>query len=175
MKNFFAFGLAFAVLFLVGMAYPPVDKLIEGQQRINGELVLGGPSTSAVRLRSPLVLDSTSTQVASLLPDGGLNPINTQTFGNKGLVIFDIPALSAVLPCYRTDMGGAGGTATIANCPFGSQLSVGVDQVMNSTLCAPPTAVLTAVNTVAIQECVMAFDGGACNMPDASYIVRCNP
>jgi hypothetical protein len=178
--------LAFAVLFgaiavaaLAAMTRPPVEKLVEGQQQCNnGTAICMGDKNHKVRLQGQVYLDSYGGVANSIQADGGFNAAtaNVLSARTKGMLVYDFPALSPVLPCFRSDfLSGAGGTATIANCPFGSSLTVGVDQVMNSTLCSPPTAVLTATNTAAVQQCVMAFDGGACNMPDASYIITCTP
>ena len=177
-KTLFGFGLAVAAFFVISMAAPPVELLIEGQQRINGELVMGGANTP-VRIKGPLFLDSSASNILAYTAstDGGVGSVSAQQalqVGTKALINYDFPSLSSGMVALATACADSS-SVTIANCPFGSQLHLGVDQALVNGF-GTVTPYLSAANTAFVRACSQGItDGGSFNMPDASYIIRCTP
>lgn len=175
-KTALAFVFGFVAMFgLAAMTMPPVEQLVEGQQRC-GSAICMGTKTNPVKLQGPVSFETSGNPVPfTANPDGGPTTLATAdnyiASSTKCLINYDFPAASASnvalgTVCYDSK------TCAIAHCPFGSQLQVGVDQV----LAAGPgtlTAYLSAKDTAFVRECAAMTDGGTFNMPDASYLVRC--
>lgn len=179
MRNLlFGFGLAVLGFISIAMAAPPIEKLVEGQQRINGELVIGGANTP-VRMKGTVFLDTLAPnpQAYTASTDGGVPSLSAAQQGlqqtSKCVINYDLPAASASNVALGTICQDTA-TCTISNCPFGSQLLLGVDQV----LAAGPgtlTPYLSGANTAFVRGCAQMDDAGTFNMPDASYVIRCMP
>jgi hypothetical protein len=168
---------ASAIGLLAAMTRPPVEQLVEGQQQCgNGTAVCLGDKTHVVRLQGSVSFEKSTAALAfTRNPDGGPSTLTTAdnaiTSSTKAIINYDLPALAATFGgpnCFDTR------TATIANCPFGSALLLGVDQVLAGNGTVQPY--LSAANTVIVRGCVSGVDAGnSFDMPDASYIVRCIP
>jgi hypothetical protein len=177
-KTALAFFLGFVVMFaLAAMTRPPVEELVEGQHQC-GNAVCMGTKTNPVKLQGPTSFETPGTVKAfTPNPDGGPTTLSTAdnyvSSSTKALINYDFPGAQASnialgQPCFDSP------TATIANCPFGSQLLLGVDQAL-ATGPGTLTPYLSAANTVFVRECAQMTDAGTFNMPDASYLVRCFP
>lgn len=160
-----------AVIAFVAMDRPPVEQLVEGQHQC-GTAVCMGTKTNAVKLQGPVSFETPGAVPFTPNPDGGPSTLTTANnyvgSSTKALINWDFPPLINAIGSLQTaDSVGV----TIGSCPFGSQLSLGMDQAMPAGGTVVPY--LSAANTVFGRASLQIFDGGTFNLPDASYLVRC--
>lgn len=96
----------------------------------------------------------------------------TITNSPAGTLAYDFPALSGPAGELNTTCA-LSGTVTVTGAKFGDVCVLGIDQApVNEFGTLVPY--VTATNQAKVQACAVGLtDGGAFDMPDASYTVRC--
>lgn len=125
-KTLFGFGLAVLAIAALAMAYPPVEKLIEGQQRINGQVQIGDSATP-VAINGTLILNNAgaggtctlngaSPAVCTATVRSGCNPICTIRGGTAAIAAGG--AACAVSTTTLTATSANGATAVVSYLCF---------------------------------------------------------
>jgi len=124
---------------------------------------------------------STTAQVDSTLTVGigdagsGSLVVNgfTFTLKGRGTLVYDFPALTGTPSGSLDTVCASSSAGTATGCAFGDSVLLGIDQVLPNYF-GTITAYVSASSAFVVQACANGFtDGGAFNMPDASYTVTC--
>lgn len=94
---------------------------------------------------------------------------------SRGTLVYDMPALptNGTFAIANNICHDSVTTATLAACPFGSTLALGIDQVLPASSFGTCTPYLSAANTGIVRCCGAQVDAGTWNIPDASYTITC--
>lgn len=95
---------------------------------------------------------------------------------SRGTLIYDMPPLPTGGLITAGDSHichDSVTTATVASCPFGSTLALGIDQILPAAVFGTCNPYLSAANTAIVRCCGFQNDAGAFNVPDASYTITC--
>lgn len=101
---------------------------------------------------------------------------NRMTRHIVGSRIYDFPSLTQDLTHMNTICQDSF-NVPLPGCRFNDRLSIGVDQVYVSPFISfvPRLTVSGLGGTAVVQECLLGInDGGAADMPDATYTVSCD-
>lgn len=107
------------------------------------------------------------------LADGTLSDVkNKQATHLCGTKVYDFPSLKT--GGTTATVCAASSSLTITGCGFNDRISLGVDQTRINEF-GTIQAYVSAANTLVVQACGVGItDGGAFDMPDASYTVCCD-
>ena len=160
-----------AVLVLCAAA-PPIREaaidFVEAQVKKADGWHLGTKDT-AIKLDGVVYIDQRAGNAGSY---GGCDGGPGICFTGKGVVIWDFPTLGGTMVngdtlCSESNAGTATG------CAFGDTVTLGIDQALVNAF-GNVNAYVSAADSFKVRACSNGFtDGGAFNMPDASYTVRC--
>lgn len=125
-KTLFGFALAVLALSGLAMAYPPAQDLILGQQRINGQVVIGDSATP-VAINGTLLLNNlgaagtctlnaASPSVCTATVRSGCNPICTVRGGTAAIAAGGVACAVSTTTLTATSANGA--TAVVSYLCF---------------------------------------------------------
>lgn len=112
---------------------------------------------------------------ASFIDAGTLTVGGVTLNVSRGTLTYDMPALptNGTFAIANNICHDSVTTATLAACPFGSTLALGIDQVMPASSFGVCHPYLSAANTGIVRCCGAQVDAGTWNIPDASYTITC--
>ena len=161
-----------AVLVLCAAA-PPIREVaidfIEAQvKRPDGWHI--GTRDTAVKLDGVVYIDQRAANPGSL---GGCDGGPGICFTGKGVLVWDFQSLTNSPVGNQQACAEALNAGTATGCRFGDTVMLGIDQAPVNAL-GNIDAYVSAADSFKVRACADGItDGGAFDMPDASYTVRC--